>query len=96
MKDWKQITHFAGFDWAKDHHDVIILDRAGTIVAEFTDMPVPNKTEPAMVAQSTPHFAECVTEVSKAFQKVLATPREELHPIVADGSGHAFKMETGS
>ena len=35
MKDWNQITHYAGFDWAKDHHDVTILDGAGQRVAEF-------------------------------------------------------------
>ena len=35
MKAWNQITHYAGFDWAKDHHDVIILDSSGKIVADF-------------------------------------------------------------
>jgi len=35
MKTWKEITHYAGFDWAKDHHDVIVLDPAGKIVADF-------------------------------------------------------------
>jgi transposase len=35
MKPWNQITHYAGFDWAKDHHDVVIVDRAGKIVADF-------------------------------------------------------------
>src|SRR5690349_9250455 len=30
-----QHTHYAGLDWAKDHHQVVILDRAGTIVADF-------------------------------------------------------------
>jgi transposase len=29
------LSHFAGFDWAKDHHDVIIVDRNGKIVADF-------------------------------------------------------------
>jgi hypothetical protein len=29
------LTHFAGFDWAKDHHDVIIVDVHGRIVADF-------------------------------------------------------------
>jgi sugar phosphate isomerase/epimerase len=28
-------THFVGLDWANDHHDVVILDRAGQIVADF-------------------------------------------------------------
>src|SRR5689334_1809763 len=29
------ITHFVGFDWAKQHHHVVILNPAGQIVAEF-------------------------------------------------------------
>lgn len=35
MKSWTEITHYAGFDWAKDHHDVIIVDRGGQIVADL-------------------------------------------------------------
>ena len=33
--DWNQYTHFAALDWASDHHDVAVVDRLGTIVAEF-------------------------------------------------------------
>jgi transposase len=35
MHPWNEITHYAGFDWARDHHDVIIVDRAGQIAADF-------------------------------------------------------------
>jgi transposase len=35
MKDWKELTHYAGFDWAKDHHVVVIVDAQGQIVADF-------------------------------------------------------------
>ncbi len=35
MNAWNEVTHFGGFDWAKDHHDVLVLDGAGKIVAEF-------------------------------------------------------------
>ena len=35
MKPWQDITHFAGFDWAKDHHAVLIVDTQGQIVADF-------------------------------------------------------------
>src|SRR5450759_5110164 len=35
MKAWNQFTHFAGFDWAQDHHDVIIIDASGKTVADF-------------------------------------------------------------
>jgi transposase len=35
MKNWKDLTHYAGFDWAKDHHCVVIVDSQGSIVADF-------------------------------------------------------------
>lgn len=35
MKLWQEITHYAGFDWAKDHHAVLVVDAQGTIVADF-------------------------------------------------------------
>jgi transposase len=35
MKPWTEITHYAGFDWAKDHHGVVIVDPQGRIVADF-------------------------------------------------------------
>jgi hypothetical protein len=35
VKPWVEITHYAGFDWARDHHDVVIVDRQGQIVAEL-------------------------------------------------------------
>jgi transposase len=33
--DWTEQTYFVGLDWAKDHHDVVVVDRLGTIVADF-------------------------------------------------------------
>jgi transposase len=35
MKNWNELTHYAGFDWAGDHHDVVIVDPAGQRVAQF-------------------------------------------------------------
>lgn len=35
MKTWNELTHFAGLDWAGDHHDVAVVDGAGQVVAEF-------------------------------------------------------------
>lgn len=35
MSTWNEITYYAGFDWARDHHDVIVVDRGGQIVADF-------------------------------------------------------------
>ena len=33
--NWSEQPYFAALDWAKDHHDVIVVDRVGTIVADF-------------------------------------------------------------
>jgi transposase len=35
MQASQPITHCAGFDWAREHHAVVIVDQAGTSVAEF-------------------------------------------------------------
>jgi len=35
MKSWQELTHYAGFDWAKDHHVVVVVDSQGQIVADF-------------------------------------------------------------
>ena len=35
MNNWQELTHYVGFDWAKDHHTVVVLNREGTIVADF-------------------------------------------------------------
>lgn len=29
LHDGGERTHYAGFDWARDHHDIIIVDRGG-------------------------------------------------------------------
>lgn len=35
MKEWNDITHYAGFDWARTHHAVVVVDSQGQIVADF-------------------------------------------------------------
>ena len=35
MKTWSELTHYAGLDWAKDHHVVVIVDSQGRMVADF-------------------------------------------------------------
>jgi len=34
-KTWSERTAFAGFDWASDHHDVVVVDGRGTVVEDF-------------------------------------------------------------
>jgi transposase len=33
--EWSKLSHFAALDWAKDHHDVCVVDKLGAIVAQF-------------------------------------------------------------
>ena len=32
---WERVKFFAGFDWAKNEHDVVVVDATGRIVAEM-------------------------------------------------------------
>lgn len=32
---WNERNHFAALDWARDHHDVVVVDRQGAIVCEL-------------------------------------------------------------
>jgi len=32
---WTEQKYFAALDWAKGHHDIIVVDRVGTIVVDF-------------------------------------------------------------
>lgn len=32
---WNDRNYFGALDWAQDHHDIIVVDRLGTIVADF-------------------------------------------------------------
>lgn len=32
---WNQREYFAALDWARDHHDVVVVDRRGTVVDEL-------------------------------------------------------------
>ena len=34
-RHWTEQPYFAALDWAKEHHDIIVVDRVGTIVADF-------------------------------------------------------------
>ena len=35
MTDWNKRQHFAALDWASDHHNVVVVDRQGQVVASF-------------------------------------------------------------
>jgi hypothetical protein len=74
MQSWSEITHYAGFDWATDHHDVVIVNRSGNIVADFQ---IEHTAEGwqrwrEQVAALGPGVAACV-ETSQGFVAPAAT-----------------------
>jgi transposase len=34
-KDWSERSTFVGLDWAHDHHDIVVVNRAGAVVEDF-------------------------------------------------------------
>jgi transposase len=70
-KCWSDYTHFAGFDWAKDHHNVIIVDRAGQIVADFE------------FAHSGPGWQQWRTQIAP-FAETLAVTVETSQGVVIE------------
>jgi hypothetical protein len=82
MKNWKDLTHYVGFDWAKDHHAVVIVDAQGSIVADF---------EFAHSLEAGRHLS--ITAVGFA---VLVKPTGQLHSnqqrVYPDGRGSAGRQ----
>jgi hypothetical protein len=54
MQSWSKITHYAGFDWATDHHDVVIVNRTGNI----HDVVIVNRTGNIVADFQIEHTAE--------------------------------------
>jgi NitT/TauT family transport system ATP-binding protein len=71
----------------------IMSPAPGTLVAEFTNIPIPSPDVPAMVAQARHSFSDYVADASARFLEVLHTPRDELNPIHADGTGRETRVE---
>jgi hypothetical protein len=64
MQSWNKITHYAGFDWAHDHHEVVIVDRSGKIVANF---------QIEHTAQGWQHWREQVAALGPALAACVET-----------------------
>jgi len=73
MKLWQEITHYAGFDWARDHHAVVIVNSAGEIVADFEfDHTLSGWQRFVEKTASWPHLAVAIeTNVGAAVDQLL-------------------------
>ena len=66
MQPWSKITHYAGFDWAHDHHEVVIVNRSGKIVADF---------QIEHTAQGWQHWREQVAALGSELAACVETSR---------------------
>ena len=83
MKSWEEITHYAGFDWAKDHHNVVIVDGAGKIVANFE---IEHSAEGwkkwrHQIAELGPNVAVCVETNQGAVVEQLLNSDVTVYPV---------------
>jgi len=82
MKNWKTFTHYAGFDWAKDHHAVVIVDAEGRIIADFE---FPHSLEGwqtfAQKTSAWPHLAVAIETSQGAAVDQLLQREYALYPV---------------
>lgn len=81
------ITHYAGFDWASDHHDIIVVDTQGSIVADFRIEHTPAGWEQwAQKIASWGRLAVAIeTSCGAAVEQLLQSPVSvyPVNPVVA-------------
>ena len=70
---WEDITHYAGFDWAKDHHHVVVVNQQGKIVEELVfDHSAAGWTKWKDLVRKHPHLAVAVeTNQGAAIEQLL-------------------------
>ena len=82
MKTWSEITHYVGFDWAKEHHDVLVLDARGQIVTEFRFAHTPQGwVECQQKLAAFPHLAVAVESGQNAALERLVGLGYAVYPV---------------
>ena len=71
--NWETTTHYAGFDWAKDHHDVVIVDQQGKILKHLTfEHSAEGWTQWKELVAGYPHLAVAIeTNQGAAIEQLL-------------------------
>ena len=99
MKSWQELTHYAGLDWAKDHHSVVIVEREGKIVAQF-DFEHSNQGWQSFVEQTAawPNLAVSIETSQGAVVDQLLQREYTVYPVhpVAAQSYRQRKAPTGT
>jgi transposase len=99
MKPWQDLTHYAGFDWAKDHHSVVIVDSTGRIVADFEfDHSLEGWNSFAATTSAWPNLAVAIETSQGAAVDQLLQREYTIYPVhpVAAQSYRERKAPTGT
>jgi Transposase len=77
------ITHFAGFDWAKQQHHVVIVNATGRIVAEFGFEHTEAGWQPwrKQAARFAPLAVAVETSQGTVVDQLLQTPDCTIYPL---------------
>jgi len=72
---WKEIVHYAGFDWAQDHHDVVVVDPTGKILKELRfEHTAEGWAQWKELVRAYPHLAVAIeTSQGAAIEQLLAS-----------------------
>jgi len=76
MQHWNEITHYAGLDWASDHHDIVVVDRKGTLIGQWRF----NHT-----AEGWKHLAEQMGQLSSVAVAVETNQGVAVEQLLAQG-----------
>jgi transposase len=76
---WTEQTYFAALDWAQEHHDVIVVDRVGTIVADFRFAHTPEGWH--QFEQQMQRFGQCPMSIETSCGMVVDQLLQRQHPV---------------
>ena len=79
---WESITHYGGFDWAKDHHDVVIVSQQGKIVKDLTfDHTAEGWAKWKELVATYPHLAVAIETSQGAAIEQLLESGAAVYPV---------------
>jgi transposase len=79
---WNQITHYAGFDWARDHHDVVVVDQKGNIVKELNfEHTAEGWAKWKELVKTYPHLAVAIETSQGAAIEQLLQSQVAVYPV---------------
>ena len=80
--EWHERTAFAGFDWASDHHDVVVVDAQGRILEDFRIADTAEGWEELVAKLADyPHLAVAVETSSGATVERLLQGGYAVYPV---------------